>query len=139
MVGQLKIITRQLVTIAAAFLLAACASHDGMYSPSCAAYAGSNIELSGGHFVWGKFTDSVVIGDDGNVVNQFPGYPLVGSYRVDGESIFLESTSGDAVATMYLLQHDDRSYLLTAEQRKDWERAGKLADCALVLGGNRKS
>ena len=129
-------ITRQLITIAAALLFAACASHDGMYSPSCVAYAGNNIELNGGHFTWEKFTDSVVVDDDGNVVNQFAGYPLSGNYRIDGESVFLESSSGEPVATMHLYQHEDRSYLLTTEQRQDWESTGKLAECALVLGGN---
>jgi hypothetical protein len=132
-------ITRQFVTIAAALLFAACASHDGLYSPSCAAYAGNNIELSGGHFTWEKFTDSVVIDDNGEVVNQFPGYPLVGNYRIDGESVFLESSSGEPVATMHLYQHEDRSYLLTTEQRQDWESTGKLAECALALGGNRNN
>ena len=138
-VGSLPMISRQLVTITAALLFAACASHDGMYSPSCTAYAGNNIELSGGYFTWAKFTDSVVVDDDGKVVNQFPGYPLSGNYRIDGESVFLESSSGEPVATMHLYQHADRSYLLTAEQQQDRESTGKLPECALVLGGNRNN
>lgn len=136
MIGTLSGITRHLVASLVAILLASCASHEGTYSPSCAAYAGSNIELDNGQFVWEKFTDSVVVNDDGAVVNQFPGYPLQGSYRIDGESMILESAPGETVVTMYLLQHDGRSYLLTAEQQKDWKTAGLVADCALALGGN---
>lgn len=130
-------ITRHWVTGLVAVLLASCASHEGTYSPSCVAYAGSNIELDSGQFVWEKFTDSVVVNDDGEVVNQFPGYPMQGSYRIDGESMFLELASSEAVATMYLLQHDGRSYLLTAEQKEVWQSKGEVADCALVLGGIR--
>ena len=69
-------------------------------------------------------------------VNQFPGYPLQGSYRVAGQTLNLQATSGESLPKMYLQQHDKRHYLLTAEQFETWEATGKHEDCALVLGGN---
>ena len=117
-------------------LLSACVSHKGMYSPGCIAYAGSTIKLSGGQFVWEKFTDSVMVDDDGKVINQFPGYPMQGTYRIDDEMVHMESASGESMENMYLRRHDDRYYLLTAEQSEEWEKTGNYAECALVLGEN---
>ena len=65
-----------------AALLFGCVSHDGTYLSECVAYEGSSIKLSDGQFVWERFTDSVVLDDAGNDVNQHPGYPLQGSFRV---------------------------------------------------------
>lgn len=120
-----------------AVLLFGCASHDGAYSPDCIAYEGDKISLSDGQFVWEKFTDSVVVDDNGNVVNQHPGYPLQGTYRVDGQMLYLDAASGDSPASMHLQQHNHRRYLLTAEQFAAWEKNGQHADCVLVLGGRR--
>ena len=75
------------MTALLAALFCGCVSHDGTYLPGCPAYAGNSIKLSDGQFVWEKFTDSVVLDDAGNVVNQFPGYPLQGSYRVAGQVV----------------------------------------------------
>ena len=124
------------ITLFLASLLAACVSHEGRYSPVCVAYTGSNIELRGGQFVWEKFTDSVVVDDDGEIVNQFPAYPMQGRYRIDGQAVLMESAAGESLATMYLHQQDHRHYLLTAEQHEAWEGGSTSADCALVLGGN---
>ena len=124
------------ITLFLASLLAACVSHEGRYSPACVAYAGSNIELRSGQFVWEKFTDSVIVDDDGEIVNQFPGYPMQGHYRIDDQAVLMESASGESLATMYLHRQDHRHYLLTAEQHEAWESGGMTADCALVLGGN---
>ena len=117
-------------------LLSACVSHEGMYSPGCIAYAGSNIKLSGGQFVWEKFTDSVMVDDDGKVINQFPGYPMQGTYRIDDETVHMESAAGESMENMYLKRHDGRYYLLTAEQFEAWQKTGNHVECALVLGGN---
>jgi hypothetical protein len=122
-----------------AILLAACASHEGTYSPACVAYAGSNIVLSSGQFVWEKFTDSVVVDDDGKVVNQFPGYPMQGNYRIEGQTVYMQAASGESLANMYLHRDGDRRYLLTAEQSEALEKTGNYADCALVLGGNARN
>lgn len=118
-------------------VLSGCASHEGTYSPSCIAFEGSNIQLSDGRFAWEKFTDAVVVDDDGNVVNQFPGYPLRGTYRVEGNAVHMQADSGMATAPMYLHSDGDREYLLSAEQWKAAEASGEYAECALVLGGNR--
>ncbi|MFQ6007007.1 MAG: hypothetical protein ACE5OQ_16075 [Woeseia sp.] len=117
----------------AACLLVGCVSHEGTYSPSCIAYAGSNIELGDGEFLWEKFTDQVIVDDDGNVVDQFPGYPMRGTYRVEGVTVHMESASGDPMQDMYLHRHDGSYYLLTADQNTSWENTGEYAECALAL------
>ncbi len=127
---------RFILSASIAVLLFGCASHEGTYSPGCIAYAGSNISLSDGQFVWEKFTDSVVVDDAGNVVNQFPAYPMQGTYRIEGHALYLEVASGDSLATMYLQQHDGRYYLLTAEQFEAWQKTGDENPSALVLGGH---
>jgi len=124
------------VSLLLASLLAGCVSHEGRYSPACVAFAGSNIELQSGQFVWEKFTDSVIVDDDGEIVNQFPGYPMQGRYRIDDQALLMESASGESVAIMYLHRQDHRQYLLTAEQHEAWESGSPFADCSLVLGGN---
>ncbi len=119
-----------------AILLFGCVSHEGTYLPDCIAYAGSNIILDDGQFVWEKFTDSVVVDEDGEIVNQFPGYPMRGSYRIDGQTLYMESGAGETMDKMYLHRRDNRQYLLTAEQFEAWQTTGKHADCALMLDGN---
>ena len=128
----------RLITIAlSATLLCACATHDGIYSPGCIAYEGSKIRLSEGRFSWERFTDAIVVDADGNAVNQFPGYPMQGSYRLEGQTVQWQADSGESLAEMYLQRHKDRYYLLTAGQLAAWQQVGEFADCALVLGGYR--
>ena len=106
-------------------------------SPSCIAYAGDTIELSSGQFTWDKFTDALVVDADGNLVDQFPGYPMHGTYRIDGDTLSMESASGEALQSMHLHRNDGRYYLLTGEQFEIWESTGRHAQCALMLGGRR--
>lgn len=120
-------------------LLFGCVSHDGTYLPGCIAYAGSKISLSDGEFAWEKFTDEVVVNDDGEVVNQFPGYPLHGTYRVDGQTVLMQSSEGETMENMYLHRADGHSYLYTAQQFEQWKSDGKVADCALMLHKNGDS
>ncbi len=127
---------RNIATVLIAFLISGCVSHEGTYSPDCIAYAGSNISLSDGQFVWEKFTDEVIIDDDGEIVNQFPGYPMQGSYRIEGQTVHMESDAGDLAIKMYLHRRDNRQYLLTADQFEASENTGKHADCALMLGSD---
>ncbi len=127
---------RLIISAVLAALFCGCVSHDGTYLPDCQTYAGSSIKLSDGQFVWVNFTDSIVLDDAGNVVNQFPGFPLQGSYRVAGQTLKMVAASGESLPKMYLQQHDERHYLLTAEQFETWEATGKHDACALVLGGN---
>ncbi len=127
---------RIISTTLAAALLFGCVSHEGTYSPDCIAFAGSHIRLGNGQFVWEKFTDSVVVDDAGEVVNQFPGFPMRGTYRIDGQTLYMESDAGESMENMYLHRRDNRQYLLTAEQFEAWEKTGNYAVCALILGGN---
>ena len=127
---------RTISTSLIAALLFGCVSHEGTYSPDCIAFAGSNISLSNKQFVWEKFTDMVVVDDNGEVVNQFPGFPLKGSYRIDGQTLHMESDAGVSVEEMYLHRHENRQYLLTAEQFEAWQETGTYAGCALMLDGN---
>ena len=122
-----------LVTV---IFLFGCVSHEGTYSPDCIAYAGSNISLSDGQFIWEKFTDAVIVDEDGEIVNQFPGYPMRGSYRIEGQIVHMESDAGVSMEKMYLHTRDNRQYLLTAEQFEAWQKTGKHADCALMLNGD---
>ena len=117
-------------------MVSGCVSHEGTYSPDCIAYAGSNISLSDGQFVWEKFTDEVIVDDDGEIVNQFPGYPMRGSYRIEGQTVYMESVAGESIEKMYLHRRDNRQYLLSAEQFEAWENTGMYADCALMLDGD---
>ena len=122
------------ITIAcAAGLLAGCVSHDGTYAPSCVAYAGSTITLADGRFVWERFTDEVVVDDDGEVVNRFPGYPLQGTYRINGQIVRMTTGEGETMENMYLHRRDADSYLYTTAQFEHFKATGEHADCALVL------
>ena len=129
--------SRLVLTVLLAVSLPGCAAHEGTYSPDCIAHEGSNVSISNGQFVWEKFTDSVVVDDAGNVVNQFPVYPKQGTYRIEGQTLYLEATSGEPMANMYLQQRNDRHYLLTAAQFEAWQETGADDACVLVLGGRR--
>lgn len=128
---------RILIVLVHATLSIGCVSHEGTYSPDCIAYEGNNISLDNGRFVWEKFTDQVLVDEDGKVVNQFPEYPKQGSYRIEGHTVYMQSDSGEMLETMYLHQRDNNYYLLTREQFEAFERAGRHADCPLMRG--RKS
>ena len=117
-------------------LLTACKSLDGTYSPACMAYAGDSIELAGGHYTWDKFTDQVMLGADGKVKDQFPGYPARGSYSVDGETLILTSDAGDRFAEFHLRHDGERLYLMTGEQQAAWQASGSYPNCVLVRGGH---
>ena len=115
-------------------LLCSCISNEGTYSPGCIAFEGSIVQLSGGQFTWEKFTDQVIVDKDGNIVNQFPDYPKNGNYRIEGQTVYLETDSGEPMDNMYLHQHGSEHYLLTAKQHQAWEQSGNYADCVLTLG-----
>jgi len=124
-----------LAIVIVATALCGCASHDGVYSPACEAYTGSTIELAAGRFNWQKFTDEMIVGKDGEAVNQFPGYPLQGSYHIEGDALQMKADTGVAVENMYLLEQNHRRYLLTVEQLEAAEKTGVVDACALTLGG----
>lgn len=114
--------------------LAACASHDGTYSPACAAYAGSVIELERGEFEWTKFTDQVIVDDHGERVDQFPSYPMRGTYRIDGQSVLMTSSDGHALDPMYLHEQNGETYLYSAAEYDALKATGEPAKCPLKLG-----
>lgn len=97
------------------------------------AYAGNKITLGDGRFVWEKFTDAVVVDDDGNVIDQFPGFPLQGRYQIDGQIVQMSTATGDALDKMYLQESGEQRYLLTEDEFASWEQGGQLEDCALQL------
>ena len=97
------------------------------------AYAGNKITLGDGRFVWEKFTDAVVVDNDGNVVNQFPGFPLQGRYEIDGQIVQMSTATGAALDKMYLQETGGKRYLLTEDEFAAWEQSGKREDCALQL------
>ncbi len=129
-----KILIAAVVLIS--FVLFGCASPDGTYSPACDAFAGDTISLHDGQFVWDKFTDSISLDDDGNVIDQYPGYPVQGRYRIEGQMLIMQPDSGEALADMYIQRYKGRHYLLTASQFAAWETTGERNRCALAIGGN---
>jgi len=127
------------ILVSTSVLLAGCASYDGTYSPACMAFAGDTIRLSSGRFHWDKFTDQVIVGADGEVVDQFPAYPVQGKYRVDGMRLVLTSDTGKGLDDLYLLNEQKRVYLLQVQEYGEWQASGKTPECALVLGGHRSN
>ena len=125
---------QQMVFVVSLFMFTACSSIEGRYTPDCTAYAGNRITLEDGRFVWEKFTDTVIVSDAGEVVDQFPDYPMRGRYRVDGQTVYFEPETGDAPAPLHLRQEDERVFLLTKSQNESWLNAGERPRCPLVLG-----
>jgi hypothetical protein len=126
-----SMIPRSVVLVVFALALSGCKSYEGLYAPACAAYAGSEIRLEDGRFFWSKFTDQVVIDEDGNTVDPFPGFPREGAYAVDGETITLTPSSGEAPDTLYLVRDGADVYLLTAAENAEFAAGGELPRCAL--------
>ena len=126
---------RLVVTALISILLFGCKSYVGTYSPSCVAFSGNKISLNKGEFVWEKFTDMVVLDDDGNSINQFPGYPMQGIYRVEGQTVIMQSAAGEALHNMYLQKNNESLHLLTEDELKSLGKTGEYPYCSLVLGG----
>ena len=116
-------------------LLVACQAPDGVYSPSCVAFEGDRITLHGDAFSWDKFTDMVVVDEDDEPIEQFPGFPVSGSFRIEGDSVLYSPDAGSAPPYRYLVSIDNGTYLFTAAERDAWRSSGETPDCALVLGG----
>lgn len=114
-------------------LLCGCSTYEGIYQPSCAAYAGSEIKLGGGRFTWTKFTDEVLVDADGDRVDQFPGFPLRGEYNKTGQKINLISSDNEPPEAMFLLPNNGALYLYTADEMDRFETTGERPKCALRL------
>jgi hypothetical protein len=116
------------------FLLAGCANNAGNYAPDCVAFEGETVELADGNFVLDKFTDQVEVDDAGNKKDPFPGYPMSGTYRLEGHVLHMQSDSGTTLPIRYLVKSEGRKRLPTAEQYDAWKTDGTIDDCALTLG-----
>lgn len=114
-------------------LLSACASHEGLYEPSCIAFGGDRIELQGGRFEWRRFTDQRVVGEDGKIVDPFPGYPKTGSYRWSAARLELSSNDGMKLDDWFLVEQGKRSYLLSGKQYDAYLASDTVPRCALTL------
>lgn len=123
---SLRIVT----TLALILLLSGCKAIDGTYLPSCVAFSGSEIQLADGRFVWKKFTDQVVLDEQGNKIDQFPGFPLEGDYKVSGDVMTLTPDTG-APESFYLLRDEPDIYLLTAREKAGYDASGERPRCAL--------
>ena len=106
----------------------------GTYSPSCVAFEGNTIELAENGFTWDKFTDEVTVDDSGNTVDPFPGFPVRGTYAIEGDVVSLTTSVGELAAELYLVRRPDQVYLLTAEEHAAWQKDGTVPKCALLLG-----
>jgi hypothetical protein len=128
--------TRPSAAAAASFLtfLAGCASIDGTYTPGCLSHAGNSITLKDGRFVWDKFTDQVLVNDRGEVVDQFPDYPVRGRYSIEGDTLHFDSYTGETLPAMHVRRDGDKPLLLTDEQLKGWPHDENLTRCALIPG-----
>lgn len=120
-----------------ALFLCGCASYDGVYSPSCEMYAGSEIQLEHGRFTWTKFTDEVVIDKEGAEVDQFPGFPMRGEYTRKGAQVTLIPAEGKPPETMFVSRENSDLYLYTADEFEMFEMTGERPACALKLLGSR--
>lgn len=118
------------------FLLAACASHSGVYTPDCIAYAGDRLELDNGRFTWDKFTDQLEINEAGERVDPYPDYPARGRYLVDGDELTFVAETDVSLPVLYLVERGRRLYLLTERQYRAWQESGNFPNCALLRGGH---
>ena len=112
--------------------VAGCAGLDGLYAPACATFEGEAIELDGGRFVVHRFTDTVEFDDDGNVINQFPGYPVRGDYQVEGNALLMRADDGTEMPRRYLARVGSERWLLTRPEYDEWTRDGSIGPCTLV-------
>lgn len=122
------------VLIANAFALSGCASHEGLYEPDCAAFEGETIELVAGQFVWQRFTDQVVIGDNGKPVDAFPNFPKRGAYKKSGNDIVLAPDEGNGTQERRTIKRiADETYLLSEAEHQSYLEQGSMPRCALRL------
>lgn len=123
----------RMTLLLAGVAVAGCAPYEGRYVPDCTAYAGSIISLHDAQFVWERFTDQVRIGDDGQPIEPFPGYPKRGSYRKEGDALYLETAGGESVETLHLHEDGETFRILTVQEQQTWERTGEYPRCVLTL------
>ena len=118
------------LAVVLALLLSGCKAIEGAYVPSCVAFSGSEIRLEGGRFVWEKFTDQVVVDEQGNKVDQFPDFPRQGSYAVSDDVVTLSPDTGSS-ETFHLLRDEGAVYLLTDTEKSTYDATGERPRCVL--------
>ncbi|MGI9204369.1 MAG: hypothetical protein ACR2Q3_10190 [Woeseiaceae bacterium] len=124
---------RRVGLLALPVALWACTNQELSFEPSCIAYEGDRVILSGNQFEWRKFSDQVPMGADGARANPFPGYPKSGTYRMENERVEFKPKDGSEIADYYMLNQHGARYLLTAEQHQKFAADGQLENCALKL------
>ena len=130
--SQIVILNRTTLLLSA-LMLAACASHEGFYEPDCVAFEGHRIKLDGGRFVWDRFTDQRVIGDDGKLVDPFPGFPKTGTYSATAGRLELLTDDGTKLDDWFYVNRGGRFYLLSGEQHEAFLESNTLPECALTV------
>ncbi len=123
---------RTLIACTATLVLAACASYDGDYSPSCPTFVANVVQLEKGAFTWTRLSDEVVIGDDGQPVNPYPDFPKKGSYEVDAGVVHMTTTEGKKLPPMYFHEAGEQLYLLSEVEHRSLGHTGEPPDCALL-------
>ena len=124
---------RTVFGLATILALCACKSYEGVYLPDCIAYEGDRVHFADGRYKWERFTDAIVIGDDGEPIDPFPGFPREGTYRVDGENVYMTADNATQIEDMYLHEINGRFHLLTEDQDHARHSGDELAKCLLVL------
>ncbi len=116
-------------------LIAACANHEGLYEPACIAYEGDRIELKDGRFEWQRFTDERTVDEAGKVLNPFPGFPRLGTYREKAGRLTLVTDKDVRLDDWFVVVRGEQHYLLTTRQHNAFLESGELPDCVLRLTG----
>ncbi|MEM8817247.1 MAG: hypothetical protein AAGE85_15590 [Pseudomonadota bacterium] len=124
----------RVATLLAALFSFGCASVEGVFEPSCIAYAGDRIEFRNDRFEWSRFTDVRNIDRDGNEIDAFPDYPKAGTYKIDSATIEFVTDDGSALDDHFLLERNGDLYLLTREQHDAVTAGESMPDCALRRG-----
>ena len=120
-------------TLVAVSLISACSEAEMRFEPGCIVFEGDVISIQGSRFEWAKFTDQRRLGDDGQPVDPFPGFPKTGTVDRDGNRLTLKSDFGDQEVDWIAVEYDDRLRLLTTSEYAALERGETLSACALTL------
>ena len=125
---------RHFGVLCSSFLLMSCAAQlEGVFEPACIAYEGDTIELRDGRFEWRRFTDQVMVDEDGNKIDPFPDYPISGTYTVQDERVSFVPDGGAETRDRYLLEDRQNVYLLTYDENEAALDTDIIPSCALKL------
>ena len=114
-----------------AVFLCSCTTVDGLYTPSCVAYEGSEIELSADRFTWRRFTDERKLDEHGQPLESFPDFPKTGRYESHGSRIDLIPEDGSPAVRFHVKVESKDTYLLTDAEADGLRSGGEMPECAL--------